>query len=97
MEQDPNRSLTAEHGAATQDKEKGERFLASHPLLTLFLLVLIVVLGQFWYQALFQMAKSITGEEEPSVWLLILFAAVVTLIFFILVQYIFKVPVVDLV
>jgi uncharacterized membrane protein YidH (DUF202 family) len=91
------KDFVADHGAESKDKEKGEQFLSGQPLLTLLLLVLIVVLGQFWYQALFQLVKNLTGQKEPSIWLLISSAIIVTVAFFLLARYLIKVPIINLV
>lgn len=94
--------LTAQHGGQSYTNEKerekqGNRFLNDRPWVAIGLLIVIVVLGQFWYQALLNLIIIFFGEQYAQFLFSLLAAVFFTVLFYILVVYVFKLPVTSII
>jgi magnesium-transporting ATPase (P-type) len=69
----------------------GRRFLLHWNILALFLFLFTVVLSQFWFQAFYEFYLERTNNK-PSWWHLLLIAMILTLFFYLLMVYVFRIP-----
>lgn len=73
-------------------EKKGEHFLINSPGITIILLIMIVLLGQFWFQGFLELSDLLWKGQLP--WYMhFLIATIITVIFYILIVYVLKIPI----
>lgn len=86
-----------DHGFETQSNQKGKAFLGHYSAIALFLFILMVVASQFWYTTVLKFFEQVFGIEEGSWISLLLVSIVITVVIYLLITHLFKVPIISLV
>jgi len=86
-------SLFEDHGVECADHDKAVHFLYSYNTVAFIIIVLAIITSEFWFETFHQILREITGLERPR-WFQMLTAAIFfTIVFFLIVYLLFKVPV----
>lgn len=85
-------NIQGEHGEFTKNIEKGKKFLTNYDYVTMLLFILLVILGAFWYDVIRDIFRYIFNVDKLNFYQNIIAALSITVIAYIIVTRVFKVP-----
>lgn len=81
-----------DHGAISGNQDVATNFMYTNNFIAFIIFIIAIVVSQFWFEFFHQILREITGRSEPTSLEMLTFALIFTLVFFILVYCIYKVP-----